>query len=306
MTMDDTVLAVDLGGTHLRCAIITGGGHIVARESVPTHEQQPGAATLAALTARVRHDHAPSHAVLAVPGRVDRDEGRLTDAPNLPEGWVAELRVDRLRDALGLPVLMGNDADVAAVGEAYFGAGRGADDVAYVTVSTGIGAGVLVGGRIVRPRISGAELGRTTIDLHAARRGEPATVEGLGSGTALARRAREAGLEATGSDFVALVRAGDPTARAVWDDAMYAVGIGIANLVWLFAPQVVVLGGGVGRNGDLVLAPVAEVVSVHGPDSTPAPPLVTAALGDDPGLVGAAGWRRALGPPSVPGGRDRE
>jgi glucokinase len=206
-----------------------------------------------------------------------------------------------LEDALGIELILANDADVAAVGETYFGAARGHTDVVYVTISTGVGAGIVVGGRILVPRFSGGELGFTIIDRTAAAEGRPATVEELGSGTALARIASERGLDADAPEIVRLMNGGNATATAIWNGAMEAVGIGIANLVQLVSPTAIVLGGGVGfNNGDLVRAPIRDALARHGPPGPP-PEVLTAALGDDPGLVGAAAWRRAtqaLGAPT--------
>jgi glucokinase len=285
-------LAVDLGGTNMRVAAVSDDGTIVDRDRAPTPHDAETIEPFIDLVARMRKNHSVEHAVVAVPGRVDHRDGRLLHAPNLPPKWLALITRATLEDALEVEVTLANDADVAAVGEAYFGAGRGHDDVLYVTVSTGVGAGLVTGGRVLLPQRSGGEIGHTVIDRLAARDGSPATVEGLGSGTALARLAADRGLDATGPELVALVQSGDATARSVWDEAMEAVGIGIVNLVHILAPTVVVVGGGVGRNGELVLAPVRDAIARFGPEGEP-PDLVNAALGDDPGLIGAAAWRRA-------------
>lgn len=290
-------LAVDLGGTNMRVAVVAGDGSFVDHEQAPTPHDGTTIAPLLELLERVRTRHSLEHAVVAVPGRVDHEAGTLLHAPNLPPPWRAQIDRTTLERELGLEVTLANDADVAAVGEAFFGAGTGYADVVYVTVSTGVGAGAVIDGRVLLPRRSGAEVGHTVIDRVAAAAGDEATVEGLGSGTALGRLAGARGIEARGADLVALVEGGDAGARSVWDEAMAAVGIGIANLVHVLAPQVVVVGGGVGRNGELVLAPVRDAIDRYGP-AGPAPDVVTAALGDDPGLVGAAAWRRATAHPS--------
>jgi glucokinase len=307
-------LAVDLGGTNMRVAAVADDGTMLDRDHEPTPHDADTIDPFLELVERLREHHQVTHAVVAVPGRVDHVSGELLHAPNLPPKWFTQINRTTLEAALGVRVTLANDADVAAVGEAYFGAGRGHDDVLYVTVSTGVGAGLVTNGRVLLPRRSGGEVGHTVIDRHAAlagdeRRGrsspeegplaaptrgdgEPATVEGLGSGTALARMAAERGLGVKGAELVARVQAGDAQARAAWDDAMSAVGIGVVNLVHVLAPTIVVMGGGVGRNGDLVLQPVRDAIARFGPMGTP-PDVVTAALGDDPGLIGAAAWQRA-------------
>lgn len=188
---------------------------------------------------------------------------------------------------------LANDADLAAVGEAWFGAGKGAADVAYVTVSTGVGAGVVLGGRVLHGRRSIAEVGHTVVNLAAMRRGEPCTFEQLGSGTGLARQAQAAGISATGADFVALVRAGDPAASAVWAQVVEALAVGIANLAFTFSPDVIVIGGGLGRTGDLLYDPIRAFLARRGPPALPIR-VAGAALGDDAGLIGAAAWSRAF------------
>jgi glucokinase len=130
---------------------------------------------------------------------VDYGSGVLEHAPNLSPGWTEVLSGARLATSLGVPVSLANDANLAAVGEAWFGAGQGHRDVAYLTVSTGIGAGMVTGGLLVHGSRSLAEVGHSIVDWRGLGRGR-ATVEQLGSGTALARLAQEAGLDADGRE----------------------------------------------------------------------------------------------------------
>jgi glucokinase len=291
--MSEAVLAVDLGGTQMRAAVVDGDGTIRARRAQPTPRDADCPDALMALAAQVL-DSAPAvRAVVAVPGVVNYRDGRLEHAPNLPPSWAGALSSSALESRLGLPVDLANDADAAAVGEALFGAGQGYDDVVYVTVSTGIGAGVLLGGRLVAGTRSAAEVGHTILDLYTEQEGRPATLEELGSGTALGRAAAAAGLPADGAELVALVRAGDRHARRIWDITVDAVAAGVRNLVQLYAPDVVVVGGGVGQAGELLLQPVREAVHARATPGRRQPvQVVGAALGDDAGLVGAAGWRQ--------------
>lgn len=292
----ELVLAVDLGGTQMRAAAVDGDGAVVQRCAQPTPRQAEGPDALTDLAAEVLTDHPIDRAVVGVPGTVNHRDGRLEHAPNLPPHWPAGLQEQVLTERLGVTVDLANDADVAAVGEAYAGAGRGFDDVVYLTVSTGVGAGVLLGGRLVHGRRSLAEVGHTVIDRPADRDGEPATLEDLGSGTALERAAAAAGLPADGRKITELVEAGEPTAQRVWAEVASVIAVGVANLAYLFAPDAVVLGGGVGRSGGMLLEPVRERLASHGPPGRDEPvALRTAELGDDAGLVGGAAWRRAIG-----------
>lgn len=294
--MRDPILAVDLGGTKMRAASVAPSGKVIDRCELPTPRAASCPDALHSLMNEVGGTSNVSHAIVGLPGRVDYEAGRLEWAPNLPESWLSELTADRLASVVGLDVLLANDADLAAVGEAYLGAGRGFRDVAFVTISTGVGAGVVLGGRVVRGRRSLAELGHTVIDHRAADSGDAATVEQLGSGTAMARMAAQSGVAARGAELAHLAERGDRPAAALWDEAIGAAAYGIANLAHMFLPQAVVVGGGVGRNAGLVLHHVEATLRAHGPRDLSEPiEVVEAALGDDAGLVGAAMWHRAFG-----------
>jgi glucokinase len=290
------LLAVDLGGTHLRAAIVDSYGTILERrmQSTPRSAECPDA--VVEVTSGLLKHHHPTQAVIGVPGRVNYSMGQLEYAPNLPANWAQWISERRLAEVLGMDVSLANDADMATVGEAWFGAGRGCEDVIYLTVSTGVGAGVILGRRLIHGRRSIAEVGHSVIERAAARAGRPSTLEDLGSGTALSRLAAAAGLDAIGPEVVALARAGNCAAGSVWSSVVEAVAIGAANLAHLFAPDVIVIGGGVGLTGRLLTDPVKAWVLEHGPVRLPHPiDVSTAALGDDAGLAGAAGWDEAFG-----------
>ena len=178
------ILACDLGGTQLRTAVVDASGAVTHRRAVPTPKDDP-AALVAVLRDALAEANDVEGVVVGVPGPIDYAAGAPTMLVNLP-AWEGHVSEAALSDGLGLDVLLANDADLAALGEHRFGAGRDFDDIAYVTVSTGVGAGVVLGGRLVRGRLSLAELGHTVIDRHTMQ-----TVEDLGSGTALGRLAGE-------------------------------------------------------------------------------------------------------------------
>jgi glucokinase len=160
------ILAMDVGGTNLRAALVDGDGHVAVRDECATPDDRECGA-LIELGRHVLEQGDAERAVIGVPGRVDYRTGVLEYAPNLPPTWPAALTEARLADALGIEVALANDADLAAVGEAWFGAGRNHDDVAYLTISTGIGAGVVTGGLLVHGRRSVAEVGHTIVDGRA-------------------------------------------------------------------------------------------------------------------------------------------
>ena len=286
------VIAVDLGGTNLRVAVVDGDGTVLERHRVPTPTQGSVADSIAELIAELGAD--PDYpAVVAVPGLVDYERRSALWAPHLPPDWVTELAEDHLTSRLCRRVCIANDADLAAVGETYFGAGRNASDVAFLTVSTGIGAGVLLNRRLVRGRRSVAEIGHTIIDRHALSNGEPATLEELASGSNIPRLAQIGAVRArTGEQLEALEESGDDRATAVWMQIVESVTIGIINLAWCFGPDLIIIGGGIGRERPL-LDPVRERLNEMAPVIAMRFALVPEELADDAGLIGAAAWDRA-------------
>ena len=296
-------VAVDLGGTHVRAALVADDGTVSGRlrRHTPVGAPAPDvvieliAEVVAASTEDPGSGPRPGRVVVGLPGLVDHEAERLVHAPNLPSAWTGHLHHDWLVERTGLDVALANDADLAAVGESSFGAGRSHRDVVYVTISTGVGAGLVVDDRLVRGARSGGEVGHTVIDRTAALAGAAATVEDLGSGTAMARRAAEAGIPERGPALADRVRSGDPAATEIWTSAIEAVAIGLANLAWIVTPDIVVVGGGVGMNGDLVLPTIRKGIDRFGPSAGPQIEVANAALGDDAGLAGAARWWKAVG-----------
>ena len=298
--MTRPVLAADVGGTQMRAALVDDKGRVLLRRSVPTPSEADVPASLTDLIASVaaERDHgAASHAVVGLPGAVDYDNGRLLWAPHLPAQWPDLLSADGLSEHLGLPVSIANDADLAAVGEAWFGAGAASHAVGFLTISTGIGAGVVHGGRLLRGPRSLAEVGHVVIDWRAWVDGGPSTLEELGSGSGVARLAREAGLGDLGAREVqARAAEGDTRAVAIWQQAIAACAAGVSSLVMTFYPSTVVIGGGLGRQ-DEFFGPLREMV-LRRPGHQPTDlTIVRSTLGDDAGLSGAGAWAGATSSP---------
>jgi glucokinase len=293
------IVAADIGGTHMRAALVDPRGDVLLRRSAATPGDDVPAALIdlvASLVSEQGHGD-PSHVVLALPGQVDYQEGALLWAPNLPPKWPEQLCSRVLSEEFGLPTLVANDADVAAVGEAFFGAGTGHANLAYLTVSTGIGAGIVQAGRLARGRWSLAEVGHTVIDIEAWRAGRPSTLEELGSGSGVARLAVESGLGSLDARGVRdAASKGNGAAAAIWQRAITACAAGVANLAMAFSPDVVVIGGGLGRQ-DAFFYAVRTLVLERGEHLPADLTVARSALGDDAGLIGAAGWERAFGPP---------
>jgi glucokinase len=295
------VLALDIGATNLRCALVSRAGEVLAREAVPTPPPARLARTVADIARRVRDDRPASEAVIGVPGRVDYTLGALEWGRGQAPEWGETFSEERLGDLLRTRVFLANDADLATVGEARYGAARGHSDVVYLTISSGVGAGAFRAGRLFHGRTKLLEVALTIIALPAGDADEPVVLEDLASGHGLEATARRAGYPGSVEDIARAVRAGDPRAVALWRTSTQAVAAAAVNLAHLLLPEVIVLGGGVSRTGDLLLTPVRDWLARYGPSDLPAPIEVTlAALGDDAGLVGAAAWRDALGQGGVP------
>jgi glucokinase len=289
------VLAIDLGATHVRAALVRPDGGVIARVKEPTATAgvRDGAARLAALTQQLAAEDA-TRAIVGVPGRVDYERARVEQANNLPASWRSSLTGERLSRVLGLPVSLASDADLAAVGEARFGAGAGFADVAYLTISTGVGAGAVSKGRLLRGSRKLVEIGNLVVDHDAYGRGEPSTFDELASGRALERHIAEAGLTARPDKLAALEHAGDPGAAAIRRRVAAVAAIAALNVAHCYAPDVLVLGGAVGVGEPLILQASRRALDTHGPRRDGAPvELRLVALGDDAALVGAAAWQAA-------------
>jgi glucokinase len=309
--MTRPALAFDLGGTDLRAAVVDEAGTVLAFAATATDSRGGPAAVIeqiADLAGRVRAaagDAAPAGVGVAAPGPLDPEVGIMTAPPTL-QGWHDVPLAALLRDRLGLPVRLENDANAAALGEWRFGAGRGTRNMVFVTVSTGIGGGVIADGRLLRGhRGMAAEIGHMTVDL-----GSPESVfggacgawEALASGTALGREATQRAAGPDGACLRALAGAGPVTARHVVEAARQAdrlslalltgqarlLGIGFVNLLHLYSPERLIVGGGLSAGLDLMQEEIGRTVRERALIAYRDVPIVAAALGGRAGLVGAA------------------
>ena len=285
---DGAVLGVDLGGTNMRVAVVAAGGEILMRTVQPTPPDDPAA--LGRLMREVATEASEEllGAVVGVPAAVDYEHGIALRIANIPS-WEGHLAAQPLADVVGLPVVFANDADLAAVGEHRYGAGRGVDDMVYLTISTGVGGGVVLGGRLLHGKRSLAEVGHTYIDYR-----EGHTLEALGSGTALGRISGLSGAEVTRR-----AQAGDEQARGWFREVATAFAVGVGNAIECFMPERVVVGGGVSQAGALLLEPVREyLATVRAGELLDPSNVVLATGGDDVGLRGAYPlWEDAASPP---------
>ncbi len=225
----------------------------------------------------------------------------LLAPPHLP-GWHDVPVAALAAGAFGKPAVLDNDGTAAAEAEHRFGAGIGTTDMVYLTLSTGVGGGVVLAGRVYRGATgNGAELGHVVVDWQGRRCrgcGGRGCLEAYVSGTSIAERATEL-LDAgstlstvdklTAADVAAHAVAGDPLAVRVWRETVTALGVGLTSIVNMLEPELVVLGGGVTRAGDALVVPARA--AVHAAAMTPGGRSVRverAALGDQVGVVGAA------------------
>ncbi len=298
-------LAVDVGGTWLRAALYPQGETTPARRArVRTpREGQPEAALVALLREIWPADGEVLGVGVACPGPLDPASGVIFAAPNIP-AWRDFPLAEYLQNALGAPVRVDNDANLAALGEWRYGAGRGHRHLLYLTISTGIGAGVIVDGRLLHgARGLAAELGHVTVvpDGPLCGCGQRGHLEAVASGTAIARQAEEAlargeasalhnaSRPLTAAHVAAAAHNGDPLAQRLFAQAGEHLGRALAGFLHIFNPSIVILGGGVVQAGEVLLRPLEAALRAH--VMTPAYldglTLTTAALGDDAGLMGA-------------------
>jgi glucokinase len=313
MTTSKLIGAVDIGGTKILAGLIDLSGELLARRRIETLVEL-GAEDVVARTVSVLREllsevHASEDALegigCSIPGPLDRHGGVVLFSPNL--NWRDVPFVELMRRYIDAPIVIDDDAHCAALGEVRMGAARGMECAVYVTISTGIGAGIIIGGNIYHGAHGFAgEVGHITIEATGppCSCGNFGCFEALASGSAIASRAKQAVIHGDTTILSALngdparlsaeqvinaAEAGDGVALRIIETAGTYVGIGLAAVACAFDPQVIVVGGGVMHAGDIILQRARESFL----DRTISPigsliPIVPAALGDESGLWGAA------------------
>jgi glucokinase len=312
--MSNYVIGVDLGGTQIRAVLADATGKMLARHKLLTlaHEglEAVQKRLLAAIAAVM-----PAEGVAAIgvgaPGPTDPYRGIILMGPNLP-GWRNVNLSELISARFGTPTFVGNDANLAGLAEHRYGAGRGVRHMVYVTVSTGVGTGVIVDNRMLLGRQGlAAELGHMTINVATEDNdrdddGIIGTLEGLAAGPHIAKRAQAAlaaGVQSMVTDLVEgelgavtprilneAARAGDRFALEQFALTGKYLGIGIANMLHIFNPERIVMGGGVWIHAkDLMEDAMWRTIRARAqsPEYWQDLSIVTAALGDDVGLLGA-------------------
>ena len=307
-------IGVDIGGTKILAGVVDEKGNILDSCKVPTPENSDKTAdAIAEAVRKVKGDYEIAAVGLGAAGFIDADRATVLFAPNV--SWVNEPLKSRIEQRIGLPVVVENDANAAAWGEAKFGAAAGHDDVVVITVGTGIGGGLILNGQLYRGRFGiGGEPGhyRVVPDGRPCGCGNKGCFEQYASGNALVRAARDRAQAAPGKakDLMALgdgtiegiqgshvteaARAGDTIALAAFAEIADWLGQGMSDIAAFLDPSAFVLAGGVSEAGDLLRAPAAEAYrrKLAGAGHRPYAQVLTATLGPDAGLIGAADLAR--------------
>jgi len=313
------VLAIDLGGTKIAAALISSDNRVMDKThslTLVSEGLQPVTSRIFSMIDRLlsqsNTDPARLYGIaIAAAGAIDTDKGLITSSPNLP-GWINVPLRDIVRKRYGVDTRLVNDANAAALAEHRLGAGRGAANLIYITVSTGIGGGIIVNGELYSGTSGCAgEIGHMTIDANGPECscGNAGCLEVFASGKAVAgeakRRIKEGeqsrltdivsgDLEGITAEKVAMAaQGGDRLATEVISRAATYLGVGMVNLVNIFNPEMIIVGGGLSKMGELLLGPAREVVRQRAfPLCAGAVRIVTAELGDDAGLLGATIYAR--------------
>jgi glucokinase len=317
-TIQGPVLAIDLGATNARTAVVTPDGEVHARHAGAT----PRAASRDAIVGyclellqSTREAHAaaggqePVALGVTAPGPVDPRSGAFVDPPNMGSEFFSFPIAPALGAPLGLPWALGKDTNVAILGERDFGAGAGSDDLVYLTISTGVGGAAISGGRpVIGPDLVAGELGHMTVDMDgpACGCGGVGHLESLASGTGISAIAmatlgttaeapvlRRLAAEISPEPLTAVhvtdaAGLGDPAASLILERARRAVALTVVSIVNVFGPDVVILGGGIALAwGERLIAPAREAVAESAfRIQAERAKVVQAQLGDDVGLIG--------------------
>jgi glucokinase len=292
MTTEQVSIGVDVGGTKIATGVLRGD-QLLSRHVQPTPETG-WEAVLDAIATQVQDlqaAHPDARLVgVGIPGPLNADRTRVKFAPNI-YGFTDVPMVDGLRDRLGQRIILENDAKAAALAEAHMGAARGTESSIYVTVSTGIGAGIVLNGRIWRGRhgIAG-EIGHITAlpGGPVSGAGLDGALEAVASGTAIARDASYAlNRDVSTAEAFTLAEQGHPAARRIIAQALRHIGIALADLQKTIDPEVFVVGGGVASVGDYFFQGVQRAADEYAAGFAPVT-IRRAQLGTDAGVIGAA------------------
>jgi glucokinase len=305
-------IGVDLGGTKMLVGVLSGTEPLYEQREASTGQTEDELVELLVREVKEAHEARPDAVAvgLGIPATIDHDKGIAVAAVNLPLSEVPIREI--VSEAVGLPVFVDNDANVAAYAEYLYGAAQGKPHTVMLTVGTGIGGGLVLNGEIYRGSTgAGAELGHIVIQAD----GPPCQgncpnhgcVEALASGTALGREGRAAaesspdsaigkmlaeGREIDGHAVTEAALAGDEVAVGVFDLIGTRLGVACSSLANIFQPNAIVVGGGVIAAGDLLLEPARREMRERALNPMNKTPILEATLGNDAGMIGAAAMAR--------------
>ena len=272
------VVGVDLGGTKIYTALVDLEGNIIKEKTVETLAQEGEKAVLGRLIETISYviDGTDKSLIKSIgigsPGPLDVKNGIIIESANLP--FKNFEIVKNIRETYDLPTYLDNDANVATLGEFMFGAGKGTENMVFITASTGIGGGAVLNGKLFRGATGNAlEIGHMTVSTEGPRCGcgNLGCAEALGSGTAIGKRAKEAVLSnvttslknydnVTSKEVFKEAANGDRVAKNILKTSLTYLGIAVANTITNFDPEKVVVGGGVVNGGDIVIDTIRNVV----------------------------------------------
>ncbi len=314
--MSKKIIGIDLGGTSVKLAILTTAGEIQEKWSIKTNILDEGSHIVPDIIESIKHRF-ETHGLtkddflgigMGSPGVVDSTAGTVIGAYNL--NWkTLQLVKKQFETELGLPFFIDNDANVAALGEQWVGAGENNPDVVFMTLGTGVGGGVIASGNLIRGvKGAGGELGHITVDFDApfaCTCGKMGCLETVASATGIVNLTRryaeeyagnaklkqmiDDGQDVTAKDVFDLAKEGDDLALIVYRHFSDYLGVACANIAAVLNPAYIVLGGGVSAAGDFLLEGVRKVFAENSfPQIKESTQLVLATLGNDAGVLGAA------------------
>ena len=314
--MSKKIIGIDLGGTSVKLAILTTAGDIQEKWSIKTNILDEGSHIVPDIIESIKHRF-ETHGLtkedflgigMGSPGVIDPEAGTVIGAYNL--NWkTLQLVKEQFEAELGLPFFIDNDANVAALGEQWVGAGENNPDVVFMTLGTGVGGGVIASGNLIRGvKGAGGELGHITVDFDApfaCTCGKKGCLETVASATGIVNLTRryaeeyagdaklkqmiDDGQEVTAKDVFDLAKEGDDLALIVYRHFSDYLGVACANIAAVLNPAYIVLGGGVSAAGEFLLEGVRNIFAENSfPQIKESTQLVLATLGNDAGVLGAA------------------
>jgi glucokinase len=309
------MVGVDLGGTNVRAAVVTREGQIIGEGRRPSLAMEEPEVSIGQIIEAIREamDRAGVTSFdvcgigMAVPGRHNSKEGIVIWSPNFKDMWRGVKLAAPIREAIGVPVYMANDANTAALGEFRFGAGRDVNSMVMITLGTGVGGGVIIDGKVLGGSSSGGgEIGHQVINPNSCYRCECGNFGDLEAearrDTIIERALREiyAGresllttmvepkyLDLTPATIAQAASKGDQVSLEVMAETGRFVGIGVANAINFLNPDMVVIGGGISQAGDVLWEPIRRTVCANAlEESLDVCQIVPAKLGDNAGIMG--------------------